>query len=225
MKLRKSMIVITTSLTLACIVAWALRRERRLDREQARDLARVQSALEGMSNRIEEASAAALEARRQVSALDVRSADSKHAEHPAPADMNQEHDAEDRESQESEPAAPIGADEFRAELDDIFHSETAGSWDQDARQDLIAKLDPMLLERTVVRSLECRRSLCRMELGHESVDDYHEFVQKALFSETRITTGGSFSSLTGEADGDGRVSAVTYLAPGTAPLPQLSLGH
>jgi hypothetical protein len=225
MKLRKSVVAIGTILVLACIVAWNLRRERQLDREQARVLAGVQSTLEEISNRIEETSIAALVASRQVSALDARIAASEHGAHLERTDMLQGRDAEGQENQEIEPNSVIGADELHAELDDIFSSETAGPWNQDARQDLITKLEPILSEDTAVRSLECRRSLCRMELHHASMDDYHEFMQKALLSETRITMGGAFSTPTGEADGDGRVSAVTYLALGSEPLPRIGLGH
>lgn len=221
MSIRKWMIIIAVTVTLAWPIAWAIYSEQQHEREQARGLVQVQAALEEMSNRIDQATITARGAQRQLRALDARIADLQPAEASERAGALQAADGEGPVDQENEPDPVISADDFRAGLDELFSRESTGSWNQDARREIAAKLESILPKHSAVHSFECRASLCKIELSHETLDVYHQFAQKSLFSETRLTAGGAFSTVLGEADDEGRVVSVIYLAQGSEPLPQI----
>ena len=204
-------------LTIMGVGAWVLHREHRLERSHAQALARMQATLDANSNR---PVVAVSELRRQVAALDARLASVAQVGQPEPSDT---HQASDSEDPQDIPQVETGADAIRESLDGIFDNDTADSGSQDARYALFAKLEPILPERSEIRSFDCRASLCKLELRHASLDDHHRFAQAALLSPDALTTGAAFSTVL-EDTGDGSgVLTVTYLAKDSEPLPQINI--
>jgi hypothetical protein len=65
----------------------------------------------------------------------------------------------------------------------------------------------------VVRSADCRGSLCRIETSHTGVDEYRAFVQRAfLTSETRLWDAGFFAGVLAEPEPGQPIVNVAYLA-------------
>jgi hypothetical protein len=111
--------------------------------------------------------------------------------------------------------------ETRDRLDGLFHSEGVDLvWSQEAMRTLGGKLPALLPTRSVVRSVDCRGSLCRIETSHTSVDDYRDFIQRAfLSSETRLWDAGFFAGLLAEPEPGQPIVNVAYLAHEGQDLP------
>jgi hypothetical protein len=117
--------------------------------------------------------------------------------------------------------APPSTTEIAKHLAGVFAAERA----EDARvraRPLEANLQALLPTGSSIQSVECRGTLCRVELRHASLDAHQQLVQRA-FRDPVIASGPLFVTLLDElAPGTtGPVSAIAYLgAEGTTlPMP------
>jgi hypothetical protein len=63
--------------------------------------------------------------------------------------------------------------------------------------------------------------MCRIETAHQDLDQYQQFVRRALMDpETKLWNGGFFATLLAEPT-EGRVTTVAYLARDGEALPPM----
>lgn len=98
---------------------------------------------------------------------------------------------------------------------------TDAAWAAQARSRLEAQLPRVTPAGSHVRSLECRTSLCRLELVHDNRAAYRELVERAFLDTSHhIGEGPAFSAQL-DTTSDGRLITVAYLGRRGQPLPQL----
>ena len=111
---------------------------------------------------------------------------------------------------------------IRQRLDDYFARERPDpGWAYDAQRTAEARIVGAIPKTSEVRSIECRASMCRIETAHQDLDQYQQFVHRALMDpETKLWNGGFFATLLGEP-AEGRVTTVAYLARDGEALPPM----
>jgi hypothetical protein len=91
------------------------------------------------------------------------------------------------------------------------------------KRELIGKFNDALPKGSVIRDLDCRESMCRLETSHLTDGSFRTFVHQAILDpETRAWTGPAAISL--DADhpaADGSVVAVAFLAREGHALPRV----
>jgi hypothetical protein len=114
--------------------------------------------------------------------------------------------------------APSREDEL-AHIQAVFAREADDpAWDPES--DLHDKLEGILPAGSTLRSLECRSSMCRLDMTHVDMESYQEFATDFLLAHTRpLWPGPSLFDLSSAPD-KGEVIVVGYL--GRDALPSLA---
>jgi hypothetical protein len=122
-----------------------------------------------------------------------------------------------------DPVPSDGHSADRKELQDryanAFSTEPVDSaWARDRAGVLSTRIKVVLPNSSVLKSIECHSTTCRLETVHDNIESFNAFVEGAFTNrDTRLTTGASFSKL--QKDGAGKLTIVTYLASEGGDLP------
>jgi hypothetical protein len=110
---------------------------------------------------------------------------------------------------------------YAEHLQSMFQSEPDDAgWSRSARQGAQERLAAAAPDPSVVRSLECRSSMCRLETSILGADDDVKLVRAALGERDNPTWSGAvFSRI--EEDASGRPVRVSYLFRAGTTLPIL----
>jgi hypothetical protein len=161
------------------------------------ELARLHDELAGLRERVAASGRSATLAMRMA------------ADRPAPAEPA----AAPEHSAASEPAGPkpvmTGA-EIRARLSDRFSTEQPDlTWSKPALALLDSHLHAGLPEGSHLVSLECHRTMCRVEAQHRSMSVYDDFVHNAFVFRDGGWQGPSMTQIVNR--GPDEVTSVGYL--------------
>lgn len=123
------------------------------------------------------------------------------------------------------PAPPqVSEEQVSQRLQEHFGGEPPDSaWARDAEHVAREGVKAALPERSLLRSVECRASLCRIETEHADSTLSYAFVRTAFMTPGRQVWNAAFVSMRGEDSGDGKVVTVTYLAREGRELPMNEL--
>lgn len=128
---------------------------------------------------------------------------------------------EDAEITHAKPAP--SAAEVRDGFDAFFHAETADpAWSQRMTDALMKGIQAVLPAGSRLQRLECRGTLCRIEISHTDLEEFHTYTRDAFSNlETRVTTGALFTTLLGDPTPGRPVVSVAFLAREGTELPSL----
>jgi hypothetical protein len=110
------------------------------------------------------------------------------------------------------------SEEIRDSMEARFHGENADpSWSHEATEKLHDGISPLVPNGSHLRDVECRSSICRVEVTLPNVDAYRAFVQTAYLRPQTHCNGPMMSTvLRTESNGD--ITSVAYFTrPGTPP--------
>jgi hypothetical protein len=189
-------------------------REQREQRAEVEQLRRETAALASSVNEREEQAP-----RRLVTQSLLRGLAS--AEHPPePTAATAEKPAQSEAS--ATPGGAPSAAEVAMRMQAAFSSEGPDrDWSEKTQQATQEKISAMMPNGSAVRSVDCRASLCRVEMSHEGVDDYRQFVRGAYLSpESGVWSGPTFTTVLERPAGGGLV-AVSFLAREGESLPSV----
>ncbi|WP_163867181.1 hypothetical protein [Myxococcus eversor] len=153
-----------------------------------------------------EAQAAALAAQSVGPSVDARIAPAK------PLESLRAPDAGD--STEGTSAAPteVTPGDVVARLDARFFSEGVDpAWSRDAAR-RVERIGTHLPQGARIVALECRSSMCRLEMSHPSQNAFQHFIHAGLVDDAYAWDGPFMAAITGTPDQAGNVEAVAYLA-------------
>lgn len=95
------------------------------------------------------------------------------------------------------------------------------SWSAKTQQATQEKISAIMPKDSAILAVDCRTSLCRVEMSHQSVDDYKNFVHGAYMNPaTNVWNGPTFSTLLEGSEG-GPVVAVSFLVREGQSMPQM----
>jgi hypothetical protein len=97
------------------------------------------------------------------------------------------------------------------------------AWARDAEHTAAGGVRAALPEHSLLRSVECRASMCRIETEHADLDGSQSFVRTAFMTPGRQVWNGGFLSMRAGDSTDGKVVTVTYLAREGRELPMQEL--
>jgi hypothetical protein len=87
------------------------------------------------------------------------------------------------------------------------------NWSADTEKNVSATFSKKLEEGSLLQSLECRSTMCLVELHHRSLQQFQRFVNDALmYSDLKSRFWGPASALVVDTEASGGVSAVVTLA-------------
>jgi hypothetical protein len=111
------------------------------------------------------------------------------------------------------PPAPEPA-EVRDHIDQLFYAEAVdAAWNQEATWKLEKAVPALLPPGSVMRRVECRSSMCRIESSHANIDQFGIFVRNAFMNnDTRISESGFFAGILSEPAPGQPVVTVAYMA-------------
>jgi hypothetical protein len=119
------------------------------------------------------------------------------------------------ESNDAPSAAPSSAGNVRDRLERAFQADRPdASWTARDRSAALAKIGAKMPAGSVVRSFECRESMCRMEARYDSLESAARFARNALMNPAdRIWNAAAYHAPLADerAPGD-PVVYVTYVA-------------
>lgn len=127
----------------------------------------------------------------------------------------------------AEPPKPTGdrptrgpdVPELAAQIDGKFAREPADpGWSSGAERQLRQALESTSSPGTTLASVSCRRSLCRVESLHTSLEAFHDYVESSYMADDRLPWNGAFTSLVTEQS-DTRVKAVSFIAKEGSDIP------
>lgn len=94
-----------------------------------------------------------------------------------------------------------------------------GAWAAAARRDLRDRISALLPSTSSLADVDCRASMCRVELVHREAAGSQRFMQAAFFDpKDRVWSGPGFA-IPAETGSDGTVTVVLYLARDGASFP------
>jgi len=115
------------------------------------------------------------------------------------------------------PRLSANAEDYRSYLQRQFLQQALDvSWASQAKSGLDTGLGHLLDKRSSVTSIECRSSLCRVELTHQDERAYASFAD--VFVKSQVWKGPGFFSKQGETRG-GEWIMVIFLAREGTELP------
>jgi hypothetical protein len=131
-------------------------------------------------------------------------------------------------AQPAPPAAPSASSAGFADIQAYYQASmeaqnTDGNWSRDATRNLRGIFDELIdtakTAATTLKSVECRQSICRAELGHDSVGDARVFMRAWMYGQARQKWKGGFSGGVDPSKSDGAVRSVFFLAREGTELP------
>lgn len=109
------------------------------------------------------------------------------------------------------PPEPQAA-EVIEQMDERFFSEPLDpGWSQQARR-RVEQLGGMMPKGARVVSLDCRTSLCRMEMSHPNLESFQDFVRQGLLGGGYEWDGPVMAAVKGDPHQPGELLTVAYLA-------------
>jgi hypothetical protein len=119
------------------------------------------------------------------------------------------------------PAEPPAPYDPRARLDSaILAQQPDPAWTGAASRLVEARIGAALPPGSVLRGVECRASLCRIETDHADLPHYQQFFQRAFVDPDTRTWNGAVTTAELTDAGDGTVHVLSYLAREGTALPQ-----
>jgi len=110
------------------------------------------------------------------------------------------------------PAPELEPAHMRETYDRVFAAESRDpAWSDEAKRTTSSKLPTYMPDGSTLRSIECRTSMCRLEIQHKNRDLYWKFVKAALMDSGGQFWSGAVSTLPVSEDPDDG-SMVMYLA-------------
>ncbi|MGE6757449.1 hypothetical protein ACQKGO_05500 [Corallococcus interemptor] len=103
-------------------------------------------------------------------------------------------------------------DEEVARMDARFFSEGVDTAWSHAATRRAERLGAVLPPGARIVSLECRSSMCRLQMSHPSQDAFRQFLREGLMEDADAWDGPFMAALTGTPGRSGEVEAVAYLA-------------
>lgn len=169
-------------------------------RQQAQ-VGRLGAQISGLTEELSQARAQAAAPQRVVVERVVTAPQAAVAAAPAP-----------QRSVPAEAPPPLSPEERAAHVELAFQRQAEDpAWSGSTRQQVARALSARLPAQSSVRGLDCRATLCRLELVYGSEEAHQEFVQRALLAGgDPLWTGGLFLPPP-EALADGKKLAVLYL--------------
>ncbi|HEX8111691.1 MAG TPA: hypothetical protein VF516_28365 [Kofleriaceae bacterium] len=109
--------------------------------------------------------------------------------------------------------------QLAAQIDGKFAQETVDpAWSAGAEYQLRQALERTPSPGTTLASISCRRSLCRVESLHTSLEAFQQYVESSYLADGRPLWNGAFTSLVTEQS-DTQVKAVSFVAKEGSELP------
>lgn len=133
----------------------------------------------------------------------------------------------------AEPNKPTGdrpthapdAPELAAQIDGKFAQETVDpGWSAGAERQLKQALESTSSPGTTLASVSCRRSLCRVESLHTSLEAFQQYVASYLADDRPPLWNGAVAALVTEQS-ETRVRAVSFLAKEGSEIPVAEPGR
>jgi hypothetical protein len=111
------------------------------------------------------------------------------------------------ESASSPPVAKLepgydGRDAMALLKDAYLHEKKDSAWSDKAVQQINQAYATHLPEGATLRSVECRTSICRMELRYKDEESHHQFVKQTLFAREGMWNGPISAIITDRNEGD-----------------------
>lgn len=116
------------------------------------------------------------------------------------------------------PRMPEGA-EIAAQIDGKFAQEPVDpGWSSGAERQLRQALESKPSPGTTLASVSCRRSLCRVESLHTSLEAFHNYIDSSYMAEGRLPWNGAVTAMVIEQS-ETRVKAVSFIAKEGSEIP------
>ncbi len=112
-------------------------------------------------------------------------------------------------------------DRVRDHTGEVFASQTRdGTWAGGAELHLDSKIRAMTPEHSMLGRVECRQTICRVEVEHQSLDDYHEFQTQVFAPGDAVWSGARFAVTRPLPDGK-RQRTIAFYSRDGHDLPRL----
>jgi|GEM_PF-5933047 len=182
------------------VVVWSLVQASGNEVSVPRDLAADADRVADLEDRVERLSRSAQSAHARVNRLASRGAPPPRGEDPArPVSEDEERPDGDTETDDAVP--------FEVTLEDAFASgATDTEWTRGAPAEAEEALRELLPDGSYLEGLECRGSLCRVEIRHGADAGHADFVQTLMQTRPRWSGPGSYTRVQ-QADGTERTLA------------------
>ncbi|WP_163992868.1 hypothetical protein [Pyxidicoccus caerfyrddinensis] len=119
---------------------------------------------------------------------------------------------------------PVPVEVVSERIEERFGTEPPDTaWARDAEHTAEGGVRAALPDHSLLRSVECRASMCRIETEHGDPERSQTFVRTAFMTPGRQVWNGGFLSMRSEDSADGKVVMVTYLARQGMELPMNEL--
>ncbi|MCA9655031.1 MAG: hypothetical protein H6712_27370 [Myxococcales bacterium] len=112
------------------------------------------------------------------------------------------------------PAPPPTTEQMQLGLEEQFEGDADDpAWSRSAEQRVLDGLGPRLGEHGSLASVECSRTMCRVESDHADMASFRGFAEDSLLgSEGGLWNGAVFTSVVEGREDGGPVTAVTFVA-------------
>ncbi|WP_437978528.1 hypothetical protein WMF11_19395 [Sorangium sp. So ce295] len=215
--------VLTALAVIGAVTMFVL--EWRRQEAQEAELARMRAEMGELSRDLEEArggTASAESVRRLERRLEA-AARPNAALRPASgeeADASGQPDDEQGESPAPAGPRPVDMAEVSERIQDVFAQQTTDTqWTASASEAAREKLSSALPERSSLRTVECRSSMCRFETEHDDMAQMQQFMQEAFMDPQKRPWNGGFFAMPVSDPNTGKVMVVSYLAREGEELP------
>jgi hypothetical protein len=117
---------------------------------------------------------------------------------------------------------PIEAAEMQERFEASFSRQAADAGAGDARRKIENRVAAILPDTSRLQAVECRTSMCRIEIAHPGLESYQAFTRAAFLDpSTRLGDGGLFSTVRADPV-DGKLVTLSYLARDGEELPRVA---
>ncbi|HEX3478473.1 MAG TPA: hypothetical protein VHT91_25805 [Kofleriaceae bacterium] len=197
---------------LAATATWCGQRRQRSETEQLRSSVRALSqSLDQTERAVARAAVAPL---RTLQGVDHETPEPGPSPREAAAPVQQPSSAPDEPAKQP----PIDPATLRTHLNARFDRQADDpAWSAAARGMIETKLASAMPPASVLRSVECRETMCRIEMVYDDLAQYHAFV-KRMTPDALPWNGTLFSTPLGNLS-DGPVTFVAFLSREGQPLP------
>ena len=121
-------------------------------------------------------------------------------------------------TEEAEPVRAPTDDERRAYAASVFEAQPFDPvWARQAKRDLGANLDGINAGKSRIASVECKSSLCRVELQHDNEQDEQDFLRQVI---RKHAWQGQGMAVRGDPGAGGEAQVTVYFAAEGVPLPE-----
>jgi hypothetical protein len=199
--------------------------EWRRQKAQGAELARMRAEMGELSHDLEEArggTASAESVRRLERRLEAAARPNAAPRPASGEEVETSGQPDDEEGESRAPAEPRPVDmaEVSERIQGVFAQQgTDAQWTARASQTAREKLSSALPERSSLRTLECRSSMCRIETEHDDMAQMQQFMEEAFMDPQKRPWNGGFFAMPVSDPDTGKVVVVSYLAREDEELP------